>query len=155
RPAVGDGPAAGRRRVLRRHRRRQYRGIARRGRDPRDLIGAAATAARRLGGDQHPTDFLDAGELVDRTHQVALGALFEPAAGQVDVLLLQALDHVLDRQADARQLLDVQVYLDLVLQPAADPDRGHAGHRFQPALEVVVGVAAQFGELAHRIALAL
>ena len=60
----------------------------------RAICSAALCAApppAALRGHQHVADFVDAGELVDRAHQVALRALLQAAAGDVDVLLLQAL----------------------------------------------------------------
>ena len=90
-----------------------------------------------------------AGELVHRAHQVTLRAFLQATAGDVDVLLLQALDDGVDRQVELRQLLLVDVDLDLVLEAAADLDRGHAFDRLELLLQVVVGVAAQLGELAH------
>ena len=136
---------------------RQGGGFAGRGRHPRHLVHRAlrGAAARGLGGDQHVADLLDAGELVDRAHQEPLRALFESSAGDVDVLLLQALDHGLDRKVKLRQLLLVDVDLNLVLEAAADLHRGHAVDRFELLLQVVVGVAAQVDELAHRIGIAV
>ena len=110
------------------------------------------TVAAGLRGDQQVADFLHAGELVDRAHQEALRALFQPAAGQVDVLLLEAVDHGLHRQVQLGQLLLVQVHLHLVLEAAADLDRSHAVHRFELLLQVLVGIAADLAELAQRIA---
>ena len=94
------------------------------------------------------------GELVDRAHEVALRAFLEAAAGDVDVFLLQALDHGVDRQVELRQLLLVDVDLDLVLEAAADLDRGHAGDRLELLLQFVVGVAAQLASAARIASLA-
>src|SRR3546814_5855503 len=80
----------------------------------------------RLRGHQHVRDLVDAGELVHRAHEEALRALLQAAAGNVDVLLLQPLDHGLDRQVQLGQLLLVDIDLDIVLEATADLDRGEA-----------------------------
>ena len=61
-------------------------------------------------------------------------------------------DDRIDRQVELRKLLLVDVDLDLVLETAADLDRGDAVDRFQLLLQIVVGVATQFGQLLHRVA---
>src|SRR3546814_8863516 len=72
-------------------------------------------------------------------HEEALRALRQAAAGNVDVLLLQPLDHGLDRQVQLGQLLLVDIDLDLVLEATADLDRGDALDRLEPLLQDIVG----------------
>ena len=83
------------------------------------------------------------GVLIAGAHQVAQAALVDAAAGQIDVLLGQALDDLVTAEAQAGQAGQIQIDLNLVLQAAADLDRGDAGHRLQRLLQAVFGDAAQ------------
>ena len=74
-------------------------------------------------GDDCVRHLLHGREFVEGAHQEALGALLEAAAGEVDVLLAQALRHGVDGKVELGQLLLVHEDLDLVLEAAADLDR--------------------------------
>src|SRR6185312_17317450 len=71
----------------------------------------------------------------------------DASARGVDVLVLEARDDFVDVDAEPRELLLVDRDVDLVLEAAADLDRGDARHGLDALLEIVVGEAAQLLEL--------
>jgi len=92
---------------------------------------------------QQIAHLLEIDKLVDGAHQIALRALFQAAAGNIDVLLAQSIDHRADRQVQARERLLIEIDLNLVLEATGNLDRGDAGDRFQPFLEFFLAVPAQ------------
>ena len=94
-------------------------------------------------GDDRVTELRNRTELVERANEEALVALFEPSAGQVDVLCPYALGDLFDADAELRQLLLVDGDLDLVFQAATNLDRGRAFLGFEVGLQAILGQAAQ------------
>ncbi len=81
--------------------------------------------------------------LVEGTHQVLGASLLEGAAGEVDVLLCQAVDDRLDRDAGPAQRHLVQQDVDLLFQATADADGRDALDRFQGSLDLQIRDASQ------------
>ncbi len=108
--------------------------------------------------DQQVAHLVERAELVHGAHEIALRAVLDAAAGDVDVLVGQALDDVGDAQPELLQALLIDVDIDLVLETAADFHRSDAGRRFETFLEFVVGEPTQlfqfgFADLALAFAL--
>src|SRR5206468_12018915 len=66
-------------------------------------------------------------------------SLLERPAGNFDVLLLNGVAHLIDRQAARVQLLDVDDDMNFTWAIAADRDGANAVHRLQGALDLLVG----------------
>src|SRR5690606_25527722 len=97
--------------------------------------------------DHHElADVIEVAELVDRADQVAGPTVEHAAAGEVDVLGLQALDDGVDVDVGAPELVLVEADLDLLLEPALDLDRGDVLERLEHAADVAVGDPAQILE---------
>ncbi len=114
-------------------------------RDGRDVLEAHRHVAVDL--DQELAHLVEILELVDRAHEKALAAFVDAAAGGVDVLVLETRDDFVDVDAEARQLLLVDRHVDLVLEAAADLDRGDARDGLDALLQIIVGEAAQLLQL--------
>ena len=82
-------------------------------------------------------------ELVDGAYQEALRALFQPAAGEVDVFRADALGHLFDGQLELCESLLIDIDLYLVFEAAADLDGRRAFDGFDLRLDAIVGEAAQ------------
>ena len=94
-------------------------------------------------GDDGVRHVLERVELVDGAYQEALRALFQPAAGEVDVFRANALGHLFDGQPQLCESLLIDIDLYLVFETTADLDRRRAFDRFDLRLDAVVGEAAQ------------
>ena len=73
-------------------------------------------------------------------------ALLERAAGHLDVLLLNRVAHLVDRQPVRVQLLDVDDDVDFARPVAAHGDGADAVDRLERALDLLVG---DFGQRAQ------
>ena len=127
------------------------RGRSGRSRDRGHLLRGARSriVAGAASGHQHVAYLVDIRELVDGPHKIALAALFQTAAGNIDVFLLQALDHGINRQTQLRELLLIDVDLYFIFQAAGDLDRGHAIDRFEFLFQILIGEPAHFGKYAQ------
>ena len=74
-------------------------------------------------GDDRVGHVVERVELVDGAYQEALRALFQPAAGEVDVFGSDAFGHLFDGQLELCESLLIDIDLYLVFKPAADLDR--------------------------------
>src|SRR5262249_8549790 len=70
-------------------------------------------------------------------------ALLQRAAGNFDVFLLDGVADLIDRESAGVQLLDVDDDVDLARTIAADADVADAVHRFERALNLLVGNLGQ------------
>ena len=107
-----------------------------------DVDGAPVDA-----GQDGSADVLQRTELIERTDQVGGAAIFDAAAGQIDVLGVQPLGDLRRGHAQLRDLVDVEQNLDFVFETAGDLDCSHTDHRFQRSLHLVFRGAAQPLEL--------
>ncbi len=97
-------------------------------------------------GDDGVADLLEVLVLVERADHVLGPPLGERAAGEVDVLLGEAVDHLLDRDPGAPQLLLVEQDVDLLLETAADSHRGDSLDRLESPLDLQIGQPAKAAE---------
>src|SRR5438445_4437170 len=96
--------------------------------------------------DQQGAHLVEIAELVDGAHEIALRAVLDASAGDVDVLVLEPLGHVGDRKAELLQTRLVDRDVDLVFQTAADLDGGDAGCGFKTLFQLVVRETTQLLE---------
>jgi hypothetical protein len=71
-------------------------------------------------------------------------ALLERTAGDLDVLALNRLAHLIDRQASCAQLLDVDDDVDLAGAAAVHRDVADPVHRLEGALDLFVRDLGQY-----------
>ncbi len=95
--------------------------------------------ATLAGGHDRVLHLLEVLVLVEGADHVLGAPLGEGPAGDVDVLLAQAIDDVLYGEARAPELLVVEEDMDLLLEATAHPHRGHALDGFEGALDLQLG----------------
>ncbi len=95
--------------------------------------GRAASA-----GDDDVTNLRHRAKLVERAHEILLGALLETAAGEVDVFCPELAGHLLDRDSELGQFRRVDRDLDLIFQTTTHLDRGNPKCGLQILLELLV-----------------
>ncbi len=94
-------------------------------------------------GDDGIADLFEVGVLVEGAHHVLGATLAEGAAGDVDVLLGEPVDDVFSAQPRVPETVGVEQDVDLLLEPAAHPNRGHPLDGFEGAFDLKLGEAAQ------------
>jgi len=107
----------------------------------------SATRTAVDGGDDDVVELRRRLDAAQRPQAHLPGALFDRAAGDLDVLLLNRVAHLPDGQAAGVELLDVHHDVDLTGAAAAERDRANAVYRFERALHLLVG---DFRERADR-----
>ena len=95
---------------------------------------AAGTVA-----DDDAANLFHRAELVEHAHQIVGVEIIERTAGLVQVLLLQNLRDLGDRNAQLGQLLFIDLDANLLFAAACDLDRGDAFDRFETLFHLIFG----------------